>query len=35
MLGHVSTSYGSTAGNLRWLGVDEDGVAALRARLSR
>ena len=33
MLEHVSTSYGSTSDYLRWLGIDEAGIGALRARL--
>ncbi len=35
MLEHVRTTYGSTSGYLRRLGVDEAGIAALRDRLDR
>ncbi|SDF77745.1 Tyrosine phosphatase family protein [Blastococcus aurantiacus] len=35
MLAHVSTAYGTTAGYLRWLGLDDATIGALRERLDR
>jgi protein-tyrosine phosphatase len=35
MLEHVRATHGSTSGYLRWLGVDDAGIDALRARLER
>lgn len=33
MLEHISAAYGSTADYLRWLGLDDDTIEALRRRL--
>ena len=33
MLAHVSTAYGTTAGYLAWLGLDDPAIEGLRKRL--